>query len=582
MRLSACITGLILALIVAGPVYAQPKFSGKISGGFQAPAARDNEGRRHLLKGTDAQPLGNKLFEITAPKVTSFGASNNVEMMIEAPKCIYDSGSNVAYSDSELSFKTTDRRFSIQGKGWRWDPSVSHLTISNQVVAFVQKAALGNIGEPATRTNLPVKVVSESFSYDGAAATFSGNVRVTDSGDTLTCGQLIVDFQNPEGVQRIEASDKVYLAQADTEVRSGHALYNVRENIIRLSENPVWKAGAREGSSDLLLLNRSNNTFVAEGNVYMKLPFTNVVSSNITASANAAATNRFLEIHAANFEFTNASTNGPASHAIYRDNVRAKYLETELRCAELNVYFVTNNQLGRIVAQGDVQIISAENKAFGNEATYDVATDRVNLAGNPHWESGEHGERKGSSKTVVLYGKSREIFAFGSVEMTMPSSGPASLELFQGKTNQPALPATQTTVAQTNAPTLVRIQSDVFSHGGNVSVFQDHVRVQDGQGSLECQLVTVFTGASNQVQRIVAEKKVQISQGEIVARGEKASYELSRGMIYLTGNPEITSEGRSVEAEAFIINRNKNTFAVLPGKYRIKFPAKTKERASVH
>ena len=84
------------------------------------------------------------------------------------------------------------------------------------------------------------------------------------------------------------------------------------------------------------------------------------------------------------------------------------------------------------------------------------------------------------------------------------------------------------------------------------------------------------------VQRIVAEKKVQISQGEIVARGEKASYELSRGMIYLTGNPEITSEGRSVEAEAFIINRNKNTFAVLPGKYRIKFPAKTKERASVH
>ena len=72
---------------------------------------------------------------------------------------------------------------------------------------------------------------------------------------------------NPEGVQKIEAIEKVSLTQKETEVHSGRAIYNTRDNIIQILDKPIWKSGLREGSSDTLLLNRSNNTFFAEGNV---------------------------------------------------------------------------------------------------------------------------------------------------------------------------------------------------------------------------------------------------------------------------------------------------------------------------
>jgi lipopolysaccharide export system protein LptA len=564
---------LFCLFVICVSAHAQPAISGKVSGGFQAPASRDNEGRRHVLKGSDAKPIGNKIFEITAPRVTSFRPDNTLDMVIEAPICQFDSNSNIASSDSDLSFKTTDGRFSIQGAGWLWDPSQSHLTISNKVVALVQKSALANssVGADArlkTQTNQPVRITSKFFIYDGNLATFDGGVRVEDGADTLICDKLMIDFQNPEGVQKIEAVGDVGLLQNETEVHSGRAIYNTKDNMIQILEKPVWKSGLREGSSDTLLLDRTKNAFFADGNVYMKLPFTNVVSTNIVATTtNAPSTNRFLEIFSEKFRFTNASTSGP-SHAFYEKNVRARYEETQLRCAELNVDFSTNNQVRRILASKDVEIVSGENHAFGDSAVYDVSTDKINLVGNPHWELGN---THGRSQTLVLFPKTKEIYAFQNVEMSMPSHAMANLQLFGIRTNSPTT---------TNKQTTVQISANNFSHQNNVSVFHDNVQVIDERGKLECGMITVSTGASNQVQRIVAEKEVVISQKDLVAKGAQATYDVPQGLIYLTGNPSISSTGRVAVAEAFIINRNKNTFSVLPGKYRIKMEAKQKENTS--
>ncbi len=577
MRLRFSVELILLAGLSLFTTFAQPAISGKISGGFQAPAARDNEGRRHVLKGSDAKPLPNKIFEITAPRVTSFRADNTLDMVIEAPICRYDSVSNVASSDSDLSFKTTDGRFSIQGVGWLWDPSQSHLTISNKVVALVLKSALNNPSpgqHPGkTQTNQPVRIISDSFIYDGNLATFIGNVRVNDGDDTLNCGKLMVDFENPQGVQKIEAIENVSLHQGETEVRSGHAIYDTKDNIIQILEKPVWKSGLREGSSDTLLLNRSNNTFFAAGNVYMKLPFTNVVSTNmLAAGTNAPSTNRFLEISADKFRFRNASTNGQPSHAVYENNVRARYEETQLRCVQLDVDFSTNNQVSRVFAQKNVEILSNENKAFGDSATYDISSDKINIIGNPHWELGNS---RGSSQTLLLYPKTKEVFAFQNVEMLMPAQAAGNLGLLGARTNS----LSRTNSPSTTNKTVVKISSDNFSHQDNISVFHDNVVVTEERGKLECEMITVLSGASNQVQRIVASKNVVISQQDMVARGDEANYDVPQGLLYLTGNPTITSGDRTAEAAAFIINRNQNTFSVAPGKYRIRMQAKRKETA---
>jgi lipopolysaccharide export system protein LptA len=368
-------------------------------------------------------------------------------------------------------------------------------------------------------------------------------------------------------VQKIEAVENVFLAQGETQARSGRAVYDTKENVIRLLEKPSWKSGAREGSSDSLILDRSNNTFAASGSVYMKLPFTNVVGA-VSRANQPSGTNCFLQIYSDQFHFTNAGTNGNPSHAEYTGQVRARYEQTELHCERLNVFFAANNQVRAIVAEENVVIASENGKAFGEKAAYDVGSDKMTLTGNPHWDMEG---KTGSSRLVTFYGKSKEIYALENVEMTMPARSLPALDLF-GPGQRAKEPAS------TNGNENIHISAGIFSHGGDISVFHDDVRVRDKRGELRCEMVTITSGSSNQVERIVAEDHVVITQEQMVAKGKKAIYDVPLGKIYLTGNPVVLSDGKSIEAEAFIIDRHRNTFSVKPGEYRIKLNPKTKPR----
>ena len=213
-----------------------------------------------------------------------------------------------------------------------------------------------------------------------------------------------------------------------------------------------------------------------------------------------------------------------------------------------------------------MEIISDENKAYGDYAVYDVQKEKINITGKPHWELGNS---HGQSETLVLFPQSREVYALNEVEMFMPSHAMGNLQIFGVSTNS---------AAQTNKSSTVKISAEIFSHQDKVSVFQDKVQVVDERGKLECDRITVYSGASNQVQKVVADKNVMISQMDILATGDQAVYDVLQGIIYLTGDPVIKSPGRTAEAGAFIINRNQNTFSVLPGKFHIKMEPKRKER----
>src|SRR5688500_8976358 len=107
--------------------YTQPKVTGRISGGFQAPTSTDNQGRRHVLKGNSAEPRGKDLYELTEPRVTSYDAQDAPEMFIESPRCFYATKQNYASSEARLSVRTADGKFSIEGVGWRWSPEAANL-----------------------------------------------------------------------------------------------------------------------------------------------------------------------------------------------------------------------------------------------------------------------------------------------------------------------------------------------------------------------------------------------------------------------------------------------------------------------
>lgn len=551
-----------LCLWFATPGAAQvPAFSGKVTGGFQTPATEDAIGRRSVLKGQDARPLGERIFEITSPRVTMFKPDDTLELVIEAPICQFDQVRNVAYSDSSLSLKTADGKFSIQGVGWMWRPEESRLTISNQVVSFVDKGAVADtstnfLNASASNTNELVRITSEWFTYLGNSATFNENVLVDDGNDRLTCEKLKIEFQEPGGLQKIEAIGKVHVLQRDTEVRSGHALYDLNENLIRLTEEPKWRSGSREGSADLLLINRSNQTLFAEGKVYMKLPVTNVVDA--ATNSTARGTNTFIEINSERFNYAEAPDRITPARAVYEGAVRAVHPQGEIRCELLNVHFTAGqNRLQKITAERNVEITTRGNKAYGALGVYDLTDEKITLTGDPHWAVDD---KTGRSDRLVFFPKTDELLALGNVEMTLPSS--SQMDLFSP-------PGTGTATAPVRAEAPIKIHSPMFSHQGDVAVFSDHVRVFDDRGELRCRLVTVVTGASNQVQRIIAHGDVEIEQPDLFATGERATYELADGKVRLTGGPpRITTPERSVTADMFVIDREENSFAAA-GKYQI-------------
>lgn len=557
--LSACLW-ILLCIAVGVGAQAQPKVSGKISGGFQAPTSTDERGRRHVLKGTTAEPRGDNLYELTDPRVISFNADDTEEMFIEAPRCFYHMRENTAYSDTSLSVRTADGRFAIRGVGWHWNPEDGQLVISNQVVALVQKSALATNLMANSASNAPVRITSQRFQQAGEQARFIGNVEVQDGPDRLTCDRLEILFVKPDGLQTIEAIGDVVLVQRNATVESGRALYDLKKNEVRITENPRWSSEQREGSAATLVLDRAENRLLAEGDVYMKFPLTNVA----TAATGTTGTNRLLEVRSESFRFEEATSNRLAS-AFYSGGVQVVHPEATISSQELTVGFNETNRIQTIVAVDNVKVESDGNQAFGERAEYDLKTEKIALSGRPHWKLEDS---TGRSELLLFYPRTKEVLALQNVEMVVPGRSVGTLFSVNVKTNE--------TVEGTNAP--MTIHADTFSRGTNVAVFHGGVEIADARGQMNCEMVTIVSAGTNQVQRVIAEGGVRIEQPGLTAIGSRAEYNVATGLVHLTGEPILISEGRTLQAESFIINRNDNTFSVSPGRFRIEMPMNEAER----
>ena len=565
----ACVLALVAFVVVR--VEGQPKISGRISEGFQAPTSTDDQGRRHVLKGNTAEPRGKDLYELTEPRVISYNAQDAPEMFIESPRCFYEMKQNFAYSDATLSVRTADGKFGIEGVGWRWSPEAGSLVISNKVVAFVQKAALatnvvGGVAEQAAKsgTNAPVRITANSFVQQGETASFVDNVLVQDGPDTLRCDRLDLQFVKPGGVQVIEAVGNFVLNQVshgNASVRSGRASYNLKENIIRIAEKPQWESEGRSGVADSFVFNRGEGKLFAEGSVFMKLPLTNVTEmAEATATPDRAEnTNRFLQIHSDKFRFDEATSNRFAN-AFYEGHVRVIYTDATISADSIDVGFNASNRVQRIVAQNDVVIDSRGNKAFGKRAEYELTEDKIVLTGDPRWELEK---ASGRSETLVFYPRTKEVFALNKVEMVLPGQSVGGMFSVNVKTNE-----------STAATTPMVVQAETFSRATNVAVFHKNVVVADARGRMSCEILTLGIGASNQVERILVENSVRIEQQGFTATGERGDYNAATGLVHLTGNPLLISQDTTLRADGFIIDRNANTFSVAPGRYRIEMKIK--------
>lgn len=94
---------------------------------------------KRLFSGAEAQPLPGGLLLVKKVKIEMFDLNGKLQLVAEAPECIYDPINIVANSPGEVHVRTGDGQLKLDGEGFLWRQNDSVFTISNQVETVIDR-----------------------------------------------------------------------------------------------------------------------------------------------------------------------------------------------------------------------------------------------------------------------------------------------------------------------------------------------------------------------------------------------------------------------------------------------------------
>jgi lipopolysaccharide export system protein LptA len=586
---------LALALLGAGlklaapPSRAQAGFGG-VFNNFQIPET-DNLGRKSVLKGASGARISPTQLRLTGVILELFRSTGELELQVKAPECIYDTSAKIASSTGALSVETADGRFSIQGTGFRWQQSDSRLIISNQVETVIRKAMLTAAAtplappvaalpsQPAAENPAPdiIEIFSDHFDYTSDLAMFRGNVRALEPGQgELTCGLLAVTFSG-NALQKIVAEQNVVIAQKDGRATGKEAVYHLEEERVILTGDPTWTINEAEGKSRILTLNRKTQEFRAEQDVFMKAPVSSFIPAELFPSTEPADTEaspqtpQWIEFVADEFSFK-------TNTAQFRGNVQVTQTGGRLTCGLLNL--ISSSPQGPVeemIAEENVHIVQGKTEAHSGRAHYLSSEDTLTLTGQPKWVIDS---KTGSSDQLTIHPQSRRFEALGNVSVQLPATEAASLGLQFASSETPssAPPEQPSPEGRT-----IQIQADELEHQEYFTLFYGNVLARDERVELTSRFLTVLY-ASGEVTEIEADEEVRILEGAQTVTGGNALYDVTAGIVTLTGDPQLITPNGKFFADVFLLDRIHNTFRTR-GNYRFEgssatFESRRKDSAS--
>jgi lipopolysaccharide export system protein LptA len=582
---------LVLALIWCAGVIFSPDFRIEAQTALRGQAkdfvtsARDDKGKTTaVLKGKTFKQLANGLVEIEGMLVETFRDERKY-MTVEAPRCLYDLRSNIAFSSGELIVRTVEDQFSIRGEGFRWQQDDSRLVISNRVHTVIQKPSFSdqfslekpptnkppatpNAPKPGQTNALPlagqtIEIDSDQFDYRSNIAIFRGHVRANDPEGNLTCGILKVIFEAAGGkAEKIEAEEEVVFEQNEIRASGQKAVYTLKDKVVTFTGNPSWKIGDKEGSGEVIVVDNIAKSFRVERRVSVKLlPDKMMTLDWLSPRTTTNALPQAIQPLTILADELNYRTN----LAVFRGSVQISDARGgTLTCGILtNIFAGPEGKLVELVADQNVEFKQNATMARGDRAIYRVADQIVTLTGNPTWKI-DQGE--GKADVLIISTTNRTIRAERNVTMKLFNQTVSSLDLSFSKSQS-------STNSQTQASRDIEISADELHFKSGSAIFLNSVRLSDAQNAereLTCEvLAAFFVDPDNKLDQIVAEEKVFIRQGGLQGSGNKVVYWVAKGFMELSGNPQVSTPSRKFKADKFIMDRANDTFR-MKGNYRIE------------
>ena len=102
---------------------------------------------KSLLTGEKATPQKNGYILVEEARLETYvydGGSRNIDLIIEAPRCLFNFRTRVASSAGNMKVSRADGQAAIEGRGFVWDQRSSTLVISNDVQTVMKNGFMAN------------------------------------------------------------------------------------------------------------------------------------------------------------------------------------------------------------------------------------------------------------------------------------------------------------------------------------------------------------------------------------------------------------------------------------------------------
>lgn len=238
---------------------------------------------------------------------------------------------------TELVIDQTNRIFQANGNAWLKIPSEGK---GNFGLFSSSNAAPGtSVGV----TNQFIEIQSDNYEFRTNVAKFWEHVLLKQwAGEELrgkmSCVRLAATFTGSNELQNLVAEKNVVIEDEDKRLTGGKAVYASTNGWLDLTENPTWKAGAREGQGDLVRVNTQQEEMVVRGHAFLRLPAEELgasVSLNTTNAPRKAliksAENQFAEITCKEYSLTPAL-------AVFEGGVHARHPQIDWICDHLSIH----------------------------------------------------------------------------------------------------------------------------------------------------------------------------------------------------------------------------------------------------
>lgn len=584
----------------AGLVIGQPqRLMGKLKGFSITPEfypAPHSSQMKSFLQGSEAEPLPGGKVRVTDARLKTFREDGVGELQVNTPLCEYETGTKLLTSSGPLDARSVDGRFAMSGVGFAWEQAASRLFISNEVHTVIHSEALNGegVGEKPTAShsrsnavsNFDVKAHRFLYEADTGLGTYSEAVKVIGTNLAIAAGELRFKLpMNERRLKTINAEKDVILEYSGIQARGQEADYQTDTGVLRVWGKPSWSFDTREGRAQELVIERTNKTFRANGNAWLKMEGQSLgdyefLPSGTTNTAGVQTTNQHLEVYSDRYEFH-------TNYAVFHEKVRVEQFANQeakgyLTCAQMDVFFSGTNSLDAILAHNEVIISHGENRFTSGEAVYGGTNGLLALTESPAWQSGE---RSGKGDRIEVNTGKEEMLVRGNAEMRLPAGEMGDIAMLRpsmAKTNKPAA-----VKPETSRNKMAVITSESYRLSRASAVFSGSVRIDHPQMEMECgNLKIALPQRGKKVDSIVAEEAVRFQfandEGKTLkGRANKAVYSYTitpsgtNDILELTGYPVLEDgEGRIFRDDVrLLLDVGKGT-VLSTGNYHGGIPAK--------